>query len=51
VTKTIGRDENGKPIRKSFYGKTRIETIAKCDEYTSLKKQGLQITDTPTVKE
>lgn len=25
VTLTIGRDENGKPIRKPFYGKTWTE--------------------------
>lgn len=33
VTLTIGYKADGKPDRKSFYGKTRAEAIRKRDEY------------------
>lgn len=38
---TVGRDENGKLIRKQFYGKTKTETLAKMDEYKSKNAFGL----------
>jgi hypothetical protein len=33
VTATIGRDSNGKPIRKEFYGKGKEDAESKRDEY------------------
>ena len=33
ATITIGRDSNGKLIRKQFYGKTKIEALEKMNEY------------------
>lgn len=41
VTLTIGIDESGKPIRKSFYGSTRKEAEAKRNAYTDDVKAGL----------
>jgi integrase len=37
---TIGYDDNGKPKRKTFYGKTRKEVVAKMDEAKSQLMQG-----------
>ncbi len=33
VTATIGKDPDGKPIRKEFYGKSKKEAEQKRDEY------------------
>lgn len=33
ATLTVGRDDNGKLIRKQFYGKTKIEAINKMNDY------------------
>ena len=33
VTATVGFDENGKRLRKVFYGKTQKEAAQKRDEY------------------
>jgi integrase len=41
VTASIGRDLNGKLIRKEFYGKTKKEAEARRDEYLSGIKNGL----------
>lgn len=43
VTATIGRDSNGKPIRKEFYGKGKKDAEAKRDEYLDGLKKGLTI--------
>lgn len=43
VTATIGRDANGKLIRKEFYGKSKKEAEAKRDEYLSGIKNGLNV--------
>ncbi|WP_026486710.1 tyrosine-type recombinase/integrase [Caldanaerobius polysaccharolyticus] len=43
VTVTIGRDSNGKLIRKEFYGKSKKEAEAKRDEYLNGIKSGLNI--------
>lgn len=40
---TIGRDENGKPIRKFFYGKTRTEAFAKKEAYKKKMDQGISV--------
>ena len=41
VTLTVGIDESGKPIRKSFYGATRKEAEAKRAAYLSNMQTGL----------
>ena len=41
VTINLGLDENGKPIRKSFYGNTKKEAIEKRDEYRKKLSQGI----------
>lgn len=41
VTATIGINSEGKSIRKSFYGTTRAEAIAKRDAYLNLRKNGI----------
>ena len=41
VRLTIGRDENGVPIRKSFYGRTWTEACAKRDEYKARMEDGI----------
>jgi len=41
VTVTIGRDANGKLIRKEFYGKTKKEAEAKKEEYLLKLRSGL----------
>ena len=41
VTITVGRDINGKLIRKEFYGKTKKEAEAKKEEYLNGIKNGL----------
>lgn len=43
VTVTIGRDSNGKLIRKEFYGKSKKEAEAKRDEYLNGIKNGLNV--------
>jgi integrase len=43
VTATVGRDSNGKPIRKEFYGSGKKEAEAKRDEYLNGIKNGLNI--------
>jgi integrase len=43
VTATVGRDSNGKPIRKEFYGKGKKDAEAKRDEYLNGIKNGLNI--------
>ncbi|WKV08156.1 hypothetical protein Q2T46_11525 [Thermoanaerobacterium sp. CMT5567-10] len=43
VTATIGRDSEGKLIRKEFYGKGKKEAEAKRDEYLNGIKNGLNI--------
>ena len=40
-TITIGRGSDGKLIRKQVYGKTKIETIEKMNEYKDKNKRGL----------
>lgn len=50
-TITVGRDSNGKLIRKQFYGKTKKETLEKLDQYKSDLSKGLDIEkDNYTVK-
>lgn len=44
-TITIGRDEQGKLIRKQFYGKTKLEAIKKKDDYINQKNNGLLLTE------
>lgn len=41
VTATIGRDSNGKPIRKDFYGKGKKDAESKRDEYLNGLRNGL----------
>lgn len=41
VTTSIGRDSNGKLIRKEFYGKSKKEAETKRDEYLNGIKNGL----------
>ncbi|CCJ32845.1 tyrosine-type recombinase/integrase [Caloramator australicus] len=43
VTATIGRDANGKLIRKEFYGKSKKEAEAKRDEYLNGIRNGLNV--------
>lgn len=43
VTASIGRDADGKLIRKEFYGKSKKEAEAKRDEYLNGIRQGLNI--------
>lgn len=43
VTVSIGRDSDGKPIRKEFYGKSKKEAEDKRDEYLLGIKRGLNI--------
>ena len=52
VTLAIGVDENGKTIRKYFYGNTREEAIKKRDKYKKEREMGLSdLADTITVSE
>lgn len=44
-TITLGRDDNGKLIRKQFYGKTKIETLTKMNEYKNKYDTGLLPSD------
>lgn len=41
VTATVGKDKNGKNIRKEFYGKSKKEAEAKRDEYLANIRSGL----------
>lgn len=43
VTATIGRDSNGKPIRKEFYGKGKKDAETKRDEYLNGLRNGLNV--------
>lgn len=43
VTDTVGRDSNGKPIRKEFYGKGKKDAEGKRDEYLNGIKNGLNL--------
>lgn len=43
VTATVGRDSEGKLIRKEFYGKGKKEAEAKRDEYLNGIKNGLNV--------
>lgn len=44
VTAQVGvNPDTGKPIRKSFYGKTRTEAERKRDEYLGLSKKGIDV--------
>lgn len=43
ITASVGRDSNGKLIRKEFYGKSKTEAKDKRDEYLNGIKQGLNI--------
>ena len=43
VTKTIGKDADGKPIRKQFYGESKMEAENKRDEYMAGIKRGFAI--------
>ncbi|APM37312.1 tyrosine-type recombinase/integrase [Clostridium kluyveri] len=43
VTAVVGRDGNGKVIRKQFYGKTKKEAEDKKDEYLNGIKNGLAV--------
>ena len=40
INASLGRDENGKRIRKCFYGHTRLEAERKRDEYMQLRGRG-----------
>lgn len=40
ATVTVGRDDDGKLIRKQFYGKTKQEALNKADEYKHNYKSG-----------
>jgi len=42
VTLTIGRREDGSPLKKCFYGRTRTEANRKRDEYKQRMSAGLQ---------
>lgn len=44
-TITLGRDDDGKLIRKQFYGKTKIETLSKMNEYKNKYDTGLLPSD------
>lgn len=41
VTISVGRDADGKPMRKVFYGKTKQEALDAANEYKLNKKSGL----------
>jgi integrase len=43
VTATVGRDSNGKAIRKQFYGNGRSDAESKRDEYLNNIKNGLNV--------
>ena len=43
VTKTIGKNADGSPIRKQFYGSSKKEAEQKRDEYMAGIKQGLAV--------
>lgn len=40
---TVGKDANGKPIRKQFYGSSKKEAEEKRDEYLGNVKNGLNV--------
>jgi integrase len=43
ITATVGKDADGKPIRKQFYGTSKREAQAKRDDYLAGLKQGLAV--------
>nr|WP_073006214.1 tyrosine-type recombinase/integrase [Clostridium amylolyticum] len=43
VTATVGKDGNGKPIRKEFLGKCKTEAEGKRDDYLNGIKNGLNV--------
>lgn len=43
VTTTVGKTNDGKPIRKEFYGKSKSDAEDKRDEYLNNLKNGLEI--------
>jgi integrase len=45
ATITLGRDDDGNLIRKQFYGKTKMETLKKADEYKNKYDTGLLPSD------
>lgn len=49
VTKTIGHNANGKPIKKQFYGTSKSEAEEKATEYIQNLKYGLQISNGITI--
>ena len=51
VTLTIGRDENGKPIRKPFYGKTWTEADKKRQDYKLKQMMGIAADSKITVND
>lgn len=44
LRKTIGKDKNGNPIRKPFYGSSKKEAEAKYDQWLKNTAKGLKIT-------
>lgn len=48
---TIGRNDNGSPKRKDFYGKTKKEVQTKMDEYKRQISLGLLMNDKITVEQ
>lgn len=51
VTLTIGHDENGAPIKKSFYGKNRTEAEAKRENYKLQLRMGITADSKITVSQ
>lgn len=52
LTLVIGRDSNGKPVRKYFYGNTRQEAEKKREEYKRMQEYGMaEEADEMTVNE
>lgn len=43
ISRTVGYNESGKPIRKEFYGKSKKEATAKADEFMEKINKGLNI--------
>jgi len=44
LRKTIGKDKNGNPIRKPFYGSSKKDAEAKYEEWLKNTSKGLKIT-------
>lgn len=43
ILSTVGKDADGKPVRKQFYGTSKKEAEPKRDEYLANIKQGLAV--------